>query len=203
MATQKQIEANRRNSRKSTGPRSAEGRAASSQNALKSGIYANSHIIRGENAEDLDALKAEYYGCYHPTTPAERMLVDTLIDSEWLLRRHRALEANLWEESASRRHYPKEGFDLAEAYRLCITQLDSLQRRINAAQRNYRNALKDLERLQAASPSPEPLPPEQSEPQPDQPFTTPIGFVPSTPVETPLQASQSRSVPKSTPLSRL
>ena len=49
MSSLRQIEANRLNSQKSTGPRSAEGKAAASMNALKSGIDAQSNIIRGEN----------------------------------------------------------------------------------------------------------------------------------------------------------
>ena len=38
MATQKQIEANRRNARKSSGPRSASGKKRASRNALKHGL---------------------------------------------------------------------------------------------------------------------------------------------------------------------
>jgi hypothetical protein len=54
MASQKQTEANRLNAQKSTGPRGApsgpEGKAASSMNALKSGIDAKSQIIRAASA---------------------------------------------------------------------------------------------------------------------------------------------------------
>ena len=50
MASQKQTEANRLNAQKSTGPRSPEGKAASSMNALKSGIDAKSQIIRAASA---------------------------------------------------------------------------------------------------------------------------------------------------------
>jgi len=50
MPTQNQIQANRRNAQHSTGPRTAEGKAASSMNALKSGIDARSSVIPGEDA---------------------------------------------------------------------------------------------------------------------------------------------------------
>jgi hypothetical protein len=60
MATIKQIEANRLNAQKSTGPRSTEGKAVTSMNALKSGIDAQSHIIRGEDHAQLQTLAAEY-----------------------------------------------------------------------------------------------------------------------------------------------
>ena len=40
----------------STGPRSAEGKARSSMNALKSGIYSKSLTIPGEDPARLDTL---------------------------------------------------------------------------------------------------------------------------------------------------
>ena len=48
-----EIEANRRNSQLSTGPRSPEGKAVSRFNALKSGINAKAEVIRGEDAAEL------------------------------------------------------------------------------------------------------------------------------------------------------
>ena len=69
MSSLKQIEANRLNAQKSTGPRSVEGRAVSSQNALKTGIDALSLIIRGEDSTDLETLTAEYFERSHPQTP--------------------------------------------------------------------------------------------------------------------------------------
>ena len=49
MSSLLQIEANRRNSRQSTGPRSVEGKAVFYMNALKFGIEARSNIIRGHS----------------------------------------------------------------------------------------------------------------------------------------------------------
>ena len=89
MATTTQIEANRRNSQKSTGPRSIAGKALSSMNALKSGIDAKSEIIRGEDPNLLDLLKASYYESLHPARPEEAVFVDAIISADWLLRRLR------------------------------------------------------------------------------------------------------------------
>jgi hypothetical protein len=50
MATQAQIDANRRNSQRSTGPVAAAGKAASCLNAVKTGLYAESLLIQGESA---------------------------------------------------------------------------------------------------------------------------------------------------------
>src|SRR5262245_5995840 len=96
MATIRQIQANRRNSLKSTGPRTTAGKAASSMNALKSGIDAKSHIIRGEDPEELETLRASYYDSFRPTRPEEAVLVDVIIAADWQLRRLRKAEAEIW-----------------------------------------------------------------------------------------------------------
>ena len=55
MATQAQIEANRRNAQRSTGPRSAQGKAVSSRNALKYGIEPTGLLVPVDH-EHIDAL---------------------------------------------------------------------------------------------------------------------------------------------------
>jgi hypothetical protein len=87
MPTEAQINANRLNAQKSTGPKSREGKAASSLNALKSGIDAWSHIIPGEDPDELEALTAAFLLQYRPTDPTQFSLVDTLISTEWIQRR--------------------------------------------------------------------------------------------------------------------
>jgi hypothetical protein len=194
MPSKKQIEANRLNAQKSTGPRSSEGKARSSMNALKSGIDAKSQIVRGETPAALDSLRAEYYDRFRPTTPEQRMLVDTLIDTEWLLRRFRVVEAQLWEYWS-----PDEmnATQLGYAFRKGQDAFARLQRRIDSAQRNYRHALHELERLQAEEaafdPQPEPLLPRSNNAaKPEN------GFVPqllNRPAETP--RTQARPDPDS------
>src|ERR1035441_2033480 len=61
MSTLRQIEANRRNSQKSTGPTSVTGKAVSSMNGLKSGIHAKSLLLPAENLADLQQLIEECY----------------------------------------------------------------------------------------------------------------------------------------------
>src|SRR5215831_18953470 len=92
MATQKQIEANRRNAQRSTGPRTGAGKAASAKNALKTGMYAQSLTIFDENPADLEHLIDEYFQRFQPATPEERALVDTLVHADWQLRRLRRIE---------------------------------------------------------------------------------------------------------------
>jgi len=97
MASQKQIDANRKNSELCCGPRTIAGKAVSSQNALKTGIDSKSEVMRCESRADHEQLIAEYYARFRPTLPEERALVDLLIKSEWLSRRYMSVECAIWE----------------------------------------------------------------------------------------------------------
>ena len=87
MSTVRQIEANRRNSEKSTGPTSVTGKAVASMNALKTGIHAKSLVLPSEKLADLEQLIDEYYQRHRPASPEARLFVDELIYCEWTLRR--------------------------------------------------------------------------------------------------------------------
>ena len=64
----------------STGPRSAEGKAVSRLNALKTGIYSKGEVVLPtENPDDLETLTSEYYDRFAPNDPEQRCLVDSLI----------------------------------------------------------------------------------------------------------------------------
>jgi len=196
MSTDLQIQANRSNSQKSTGPRTAAGKLTSSQNACKTGIYSQAEIIRDESREDLDALASDYHTHYQPAGPAESALVDILIHSEWMLRRFRRAEAQLWdlniEDNSSNSSIDDYSLGIAVNVSDSITYV-RLQRRIDSTQRNFQRALKDLNQLQANRPI------AGLEPASE---TAPVGFVPSTapmPAPTPAAASADPSVYRGNP----
>jgi len=173
MATIQQIEANRLNAQKSTGPRSVEGKAVSCFNALKTGIDAKSQIVRGEDPAELQSLTAEYQERWQSATPEQRLLVDTLIDCEWLLRRLRKAEAQLWECYMQKAEIWKPDPErlLGRAYDRGCDEFSRLQRRIDSTSRNYHRALKELQRLDPERRQPDPPPDEASAaslPQPSQ-----------------------------------
>src|SRR5689334_1451530 len=97
MSTLKQIAANRANAAKSTGPRSLAGKTASRANSFKTGLYARSQIIEGEDPAELRALADSYYDQCRPATAQEAFLVNTMIDSDWLLRRYALADAKIWD----------------------------------------------------------------------------------------------------------
>jgi hypothetical protein len=96
MATAAQINANRANAQKSTGPRSAEGKSASRFNALNHGIDAASVVIPGEDPAEYEALAADYHRDFRPQSPSELFHVETMIRADWQKRRLRLVEADLF-----------------------------------------------------------------------------------------------------------
>jgi len=198
MASLQQIEANRLNATKSTGPRSDAGKAAIRFNALKSGIDAAAEVIPGEDPNRLTALLAEYQARWTPRTPETRALVDICVRNEWLLARMSRAEAALYgyseEGLCSRTDYPLGRETLNRGQ-----NLDRLQRRLNALQRNLQSAMKDLGRLKAAESEEEaaaPAEPTRIQPQPAQSPRPEIGFDPqraeSGPAPVPPEAEMAR-----------
>ena len=149
MSTLKQIEANRLNSQKSTGPRSVEGKSVSRMNALKTGIDAQSEIIRGEDPAALEALTTEYLERFQPATPEERDLVDTAVASVWQLRRFRKVEAAIWEKQFRYfERYKETDGTVGDAFCHNDTVFGRLQRRVEVTNRIYNATLDKLKALQ-------------------------------------------------------
>jgi hypothetical protein len=154
MPTQSQIEANRRNAGHSTGPRTPEGKAASSMNALKSGIDAESSVIPGEDAAVLAALTERLYHDCQPQTAIESILVDNIIRASWRLRRFDRIDAELLIHAIEDTNYPSPNGPVGKAFDNTSSTQSRLQRRINDTSRLQREAIQDLQRLQAERPQP-------------------------------------------------
>ena len=181
MTTIKQIEANRRNSQNSTGPRTETGKAATRLNALKTGIDAETQILRGESPEAFAALSAEYYEFYRPTTPDQRIQLDIAITSEWLLRRFRRVEHEMWDAelvAMAKNDYADKERPYAQAFKFREETFLRLQRRINSTQRQLQAALAILRKLLTTGPAAAETAPPSPELLRVQPVTPGIGLVP-------------------------
>jgi hypothetical protein len=87
MTTEAQIEANRINAQKSTGPRTPEGKAKVSQNALKHGLLARHAVIIGEDLDDFDLFRDQFRAELAPVGIAESRLVERIVGLSWRLQR--------------------------------------------------------------------------------------------------------------------
>ncbi len=77
-------------------PKSPEGKARSSQNALKHGLSSKQVLLPTESAEDYNALRASYFDQFQPANHLEAELVQSLADTRWRLRRLATIETNLF-----------------------------------------------------------------------------------------------------------
>ncbi len=87
---------NRANSQHSTGPTSAAGKASSSRNSFKHGLYSDQLVVPGEDPAEFDELRASLRREHQPANTTEEILVDELAQSFWRMRRFRKLEVHAW-----------------------------------------------------------------------------------------------------------
>jgi hypothetical protein len=99
MATEAQINANRRNARKSTGPRSATGKVASSRNGLSHGLSARKHLVDGDPEEYGDLLK-DHSNRFHPVGDDEEELVRRIAAAQLRLDSAPSIEAGILENES-------------------------------------------------------------------------------------------------------
>ncbi len=95
MTTARQLEANRGNALKSTGPRTINGKQASRRNALRHGWTAETLIEPLEDPESYRAFEAAIVAEYLPQSPVEKELVHRLASLFWRLRRATSIETGL------------------------------------------------------------------------------------------------------------
>ena len=100
MTSFRQIEANRRNARLSTGPVSDEGKKKSRQNAVRHGLTAETVIDALEDADDYAAFEIAVTADYDAQSAVERELVLRLASLLWRLRRATAIESGLFKIQA-------------------------------------------------------------------------------------------------------
>ncbi len=169
-ASAHQIAVNRANAARSTGPNTPEGKASSSQNAIKHGLAASRFtVVRVEDPAQLQELRANLLHCYRPVNTQEIEALDCMARAQFSMRRAAQLEASLFttsindawadprvrmepelEQNISVSVDQNRGFYLAEGIRMLAKESNglSLLLRYQAhAERQYRRALEEFERL--------------------------------------------------------
>src|ERR1700722_20011228 len=108
MATERQMEANRANSQKSTGPRTEEGKAKSSRNRLSHGFTSAILFIPLEEREEFNLLLADLMEEFQPATPCEQILLEKMVQNQWLSLRAYRIQAIFLNSSLPRGFVPKD-----------------------------------------------------------------------------------------------
>jgi len=134
MATIKQIDANRRNALKSTGPKTPAGKAAVSMKALRHGLRARTVVLPGENRDEFHQLCDDLEIEWQPQSRTEQFYLEQMVVSQWKLNRMEAGEANLCKETVISKTQ--------------VPLLDRLWKAQSHMERSYARAQRELERLQ-------------------------------------------------------
>ena len=87
MATDAQIIANRINAKKSTGPRSPQGKDLVSKNAVKHGFCARQDIISSESRPNFELYREKILEELAPASPMESILAERIVSLSWRLKR--------------------------------------------------------------------------------------------------------------------
>ncbi|MEJ2055957.1 MAG: hypothetical protein P8X42_18750, partial [Calditrichaceae bacterium] len=92
MATEAQIQANRRNAQKSTGPRTAEGKAIVAQNAVKHGLTGREVVVQGEDPGEFELYRERMLAELDPSDEIESDLAARIVNLSWRLKRAERLQ---------------------------------------------------------------------------------------------------------------
>lgn len=151
MTSEKQTIANVRNSKKSTGPKSDNGKKIVSLNAVKHGLLSGRTLLPDENNKMFERFASNLYKSLLPIGELEILFVERIVSCAWRLRRVLKVELGLFEIGINnflREHdglgEPFEGYQGGRA-----STFSKLSRYETAIERSLYKALHELQRIQA------------------------------------------------------
>ena len=112
MTSVRQIESNRRNALRSTGPKTDSGKQRISRNAVRHGLTAETVITSLEDADDYKAFELAMTSSYDAETAVERELVLRLASLLWRLRRATSIETGLFQIQTEQARSPSQDCSL-------------------------------------------------------------------------------------------
>ncbi|MEO8130613.1 MAG: hypothetical protein ABJF23_05860 [Bryobacteraceae bacterium] len=157
-ATAAQRAANQSNSRASTGPVTAEGKAKMRDNALRHGLTSKHVVITGESQEEFEALRQDLLADWKPVDTQEELLVNQIVESAWRLMRVRRIETRTYEQymavieklsaAGLSKSSPDPDSTLAGCFHQNSAQFDNIRRYEAGIERSYYRAIAELRKLQ-------------------------------------------------------
>ena len=158
MATAAQTNANRENAKKSTGPRTPQGKAISSRNSLVHGMTSGKFLPPDADPQEFFQLLDQFRNRFQPFDEVEDALVERLVAAEFKMRSVRYMDAGLFHYQAETNPMPDQfnkagrsnplawAFHGDSAY---YNSFSKLMRYEGSLQREFSRALRDLSMLQA------------------------------------------------------
>ena len=146
MTTKRQVEANRRNAQRSTGPKTEKGKAVAKFNALRHGLTAKEVVIPGEDEEALMDLQDRLVRELDPEGVLESQLVDRIAVGLWRLRRVWSVEAGIFALERYRIEYERAAEDITKFQPPMLSGLNDLGKVITD-QEMYDRAVRKAEQI--------------------------------------------------------
>jgi hypothetical protein len=97
MCSEAKITANRLNAKKSTGPRTLEGKVIVAQNGIKHGLLARQDLISGEDPQEFALCRDELLAELAPVGRMEAILAERIVSLAWRLKRAQRLQNQLFD----------------------------------------------------------------------------------------------------------
>jgi len=153
MATQAQTNANRENAKKSTGPRTQQGKTISSRNSLVHGMTSGKFLPPDADPQEFLQLFDQFRARFQPFDEVEDALVERLVAAEFKMRTVRYADAGLFHYQAETNPIPadrnKDGHinPLAWAFHtdsVGYNSFNKLMRYEGCLQREFSRALREL-----------------------------------------------------------
>ena len=145
MASKNQITANRRNAKKSTGPRTKRGKAVAKLNSLRHGLLAEQPVLPDEDGAAFEALRCELTKQFDPVGVIETQLVERVAGLIWRLRRLGWIETGIIEFQRrtielDRRRQEAERLDPVYEYHLKVRRSEYAPPPTEASRQGAENA---------------------------------------------------------------
>src|SRR6266849_1573119 len=129
------LAANAANAQHSTGPRTPEGQARSSQNARTHGLTARDLVIAPNELEEFEELRNDYQASVQPQDAIQQSEFELLVGAAWNLRRIRRMEVRACSDTTLTADQLEKDLDRLVRYKTCI-------------ERTFHRSLKELKALQ-------------------------------------------------------
>jgi hypothetical protein len=143
--SQRKIEANRRNAKKSTGPKTADGKAKSAMNSIKYGIYSDKYLIKDESYEEFHNYRKKILKCLNPTNAVLFDMATHVVSNGWEYQRCTLLESKIL-NSKSLKHDAERKQNNEEAKQIIVSWQDppELEAKYGALEEYSKNEPTDL-----------------------------------------------------------
>ena len=149
MLSDRKLQSNRLNAQKSTGPRTTEGKARSSLNAVKTGLFSGRTIVLpGEAQEDYNALRDAILEDVDQSDVFELLLADRIIAARWKLARLITAERRMHNEQ-SEKHDRELYTPVCKLFVKHYDDWDAMSRHEQRIENQLHRALRELRQWRA------------------------------------------------------